>query len=67
MGRAFSFAPPASVHRGRIVTGSCVSNIYTPGVSDVPPELLDLLRGISSRRLAYVSSVVTGLLGGMIQ
>jgi len=35
-------------------------NIYTAGVPDVPAELLELLRKLSNRKLAYVSGVVTG-------
>ena len=34
---------------------------------DVPAELLELLRKLSTRRLAYVSSIVTGLLGAMTE
>jgi len=36
-------------------------------VRDVPAELIELLRKLSPRKLAYVSSVVTGLLGAMIE
>jgi type II restriction enzyme len=36
-------------------------------VPDVPAELLELLRKLSTRKLAYVSSVVTGLLGAMTE
>jgi len=36
-------------------------------VPDVPAELIELLKKLSTRRLAYVSSVVTGLLGGMTE
>jgi hypothetical protein len=36
-------------------------------VSDVPAELLALLRKLSARKLAHVSSVVTGLLGAMTE
>jgi hypothetical protein len=36
-------------------------------VPDVTPELLGLLRKLSIRKLAYVSSVVTGLLGAMTE
>ena len=34
---------------------------------DVPAELLELLRKLSARKLAHVSSVVTGLLGAMTE
>ncbi len=34
---------------------------------DVPPELLELLRKLSTRKLAHVSGVVTGLLGDMTE
>jgi len=36
-------------------------------VPDVPAELLELLRKLSNRKLAYVSGVVTGLLGAMTE
>jgi hypothetical protein len=36
-------------------------------VAEVPVELLELLGKLSTRKLAYVSSVVTGLLGAMIE
>lgn len=36
-------------------------------MADVPVELLELLRKLSARKLAFVSSIVTGLLGAMIE
>jgi hypothetical protein len=46
----------------------CPSSIYTAVVANpVPPELIELLGKLSITKLAYVSSVVTGLLGDMTE
>jgi type II restriction enzyme len=43
-----------------------LASSYTSGVPEqVPPELIELLSKLSKSKLAYVASVVTGLLGDM--
>ena len=57
---------PAEVYLGQLDFDR--ASIYTALVPEqVPPELVELLGKLSKSKLAYIASVVTGLLGDMTQ